>query len=107
MFSLEVITLVFLRTTKQTYVNVFLDNYLHICGNYSIGTMDKVDVLGVEGNVITSLNYNAWIKFVCSVYLMKHKTLYNSEKIESLYSSMTCNPPSQTKGLSTAEGGQK
>ena len=44
--------------------------------------------MGIEGYKVHKINVDAWIKLVCSVYLMKHKTLFNSENICSLYTSL-------------------
>ena len=38
------------------------------------------------------INLDARIKLVCSVHLMKHKTLFNSESIASLYASLNTTP---------------
>ena len=46
-------------------------------------------VCGIEGYQI---NLDAWTRFVCCVYLLKHKTLYNSERMSSLFISLTNNP---------------
>ena len=48
--------------------------------------------MGVEGQQICQINTDAWIKLVCSVYLNKHKTLFNSEKVPSLYASLQNSP---------------
>ena len=32
---------------------------------------------GDEGHTIDVIDFDAWIKLVCSVYLFKHKTLFN------------------------------
>ena len=48
--------------------------------------------MGVEGYVLKKINLDAWIKLVCSVYLAKHKTLFNSEPIGSLYTSLMATP---------------
>ena len=53
--------------------------------------------MGIEGYVLHKINLDAWIKFVCSVYLMKHKTLFNSEPIASLYTSLMATPLADDK----------
>ena len=45
--------------------------------------------MGVEGYGICKVDVEAWTRLVCSVYLLKHKTLSNSEAIASLHTSLT------------------
>ena len=40
--------------------------------------------MGVEGYGICKVDVEAWTRLVCSVYLLKHKTLFNSEAIATL-----------------------
>lgn len=44
-----------------------------------------------------NVNIDAWIKLVCSVYLTKHKTLFNSESITSLYAALMITPLTDEK----------
>ena len=82
----------FFRTSKQTFVTVFLDNIEHICNdNPLILTSDK-QIMGIQGQQISQINTDTWIKLVCCIYLNKHKTLFNSEKVSSLYVSLQTQP---------------
>ena len=53
--------------------------------------------MGIEGYILHKINLDAWIKLVCSVYLMKHKTLFNSEPIGSLYALLMSTPLADDK----------
>ena len=52
--------------------------------------------MGFEGQVLKKLNTDVWVKLVCCVYLLKHKT-FNSEPIESLYKSLTATSLTEEK----------
>ena len=53
--------------------------------------------MGIEGYMLHKINLEAWIKFICSVYLTKHKTLFNSEAIVSLHASLMSSPLANEK----------
>ena len=82
----------FFKTSKQTFLTVFIENIEHICDGGTFVEAQSETVMGIEGYVLHKLNLDAWVKLVCSVYLMKHKTLFNSEPIISLYSSLMATP---------------
>ena len=87
----------FFKTSKQTFLTVFIENIEHVCdGPTFIETQSKTR-MGIEGYVLHKINFDAWIRLVCSVYLMKHKTLFNSEPINSLYASLMATPLADDK----------
>ena len=63
---------------------------------------------GHEGQAFNKINTDAWLKLVCTVYLLKHKTLFNSEPTESLYMSLQASQlsPQILNGLHTLERNQ-
>ena len=77
----------FFKTLKQT-LNVFIENIEHICD----GEAQSAIAMGIEGYVLHKINLEAWIKMICSVYLTKHKTLFNNEAIVSLHASLMSSP---------------
>ena len=87
----------FFDTSKQTFITVFIENIEHICDGGTFIETRSENVMGIEGYVLHKLNLDAWIKLVCSVYLMKHKTLFNSEPITSLYASLISTPLTDNK----------
>ena len=87
----------FFRTSKQTFLTVFIENIEYICNGDTFVETQSETVMGIEGYVLHKINLDAWIKFVCSVYLMKHKTLFNSEPIASLYTSLMATPLADDK----------
>ena len=52
---------------------------------------------GHEGQNFDKINSDAWLKLVCTVYLLKHKTLFNSEPIDSLHTSLQASQLSPQK----------
>ena len=44
--------------------------------------------MGIEGYILKKLLFDGWVKLSCCVYLLKHKTLFNSERISSLHASL-------------------
>lgn len=81
----------FFKTSKQTFLKVFIENIEHICNSRVFVETIPVTHMGMEGYGVCKIDVEAWTKFVCSVYLMKHKTLFNSEPIASLHTSLTAN----------------
>ena len=72
----------FFKTSKQTFLKVFIENIEHICSNGVFVETIPVTYMGYE---VCKIDVEAWTKLVCSVYLMKHKTLFNSEPVASLH----------------------
>ena len=60
---------------------------MNTCDGGTFVETQSAIVMGIEGYILHNINLDAWIKLVCSVYLMKHKT-FNSEPISSLYASL-------------------
>ena len=87
----------FFKTSKQTFITVFIENIEHICDGGTFVETRSENVMGIEGYILHKINLDAWIKLVCSVYLMKHKTLFNSEPITSLYASLISTPLTDDK----------
>ena len=87
----------FFRTSKQTFLTSFIENIEHICCSDIFVETRSETLMGVEGYVLQKINLDAWIKLVCSVYLAKHKTLFNSEPIGSLYTSLMATPLADEK----------
>ena len=87
----------FFRTSKQTFLHIFIENIEHICDGGTFVETQSVMFMGIEGYILHKINLDAWIKLVCSVYLMKHKTLFNSEPIGSLYASLMSTPLADDK----------
>ena len=54
--------------------------------------MQAMEALGIQGFALNSINLEGWLKFVCCMYLNKHKTLFNSEPIASLHASLMLSP---------------
>ena len=77
----------FFRTSKQTFVTVFIENLEHICNELLVET-NSATFMRIEEHTLLKINLNAWIKLICSMYLTKHKTLFNSEPIASLHTSL-------------------
>ena len=69
----------FFRTSKQAFLTAFIENIEHICGGDIFVQARSETLMGIEGYVLQKINLDVWIKLVCSVYLMKHKTLFNSD----------------------------
>lgn len=63
----------FFKTSKQTFVTVFLDNIEHICNDSPLILTIDEQIMGIEGQKISQINTDTWIKLVCCVYLNKHK----------------------------------
>ena len=87
----------FFKTSKQTFMKVFIDNIEHICSDRVFVETHQETIMGIEGYKVLKISTEAWVKLVCSVYLMKHKTLFNSESLASLYASLRATPLSQEK----------
>ena len=87
----------FFRTSKQTFVKAFIDNIHHICPKNIFVEVQSCCVSGLEGAQLRKINLDAWTRLVCCVYLLKHKTLYNSEQISSLYITLTNTPLHEDK----------
>ena len=87
----------FFKTSKQTFIKVFIENIEHICNGDAFVETQSATVMGIEGYVLHKINLDAWIKLVCSVYLIKHKTLFNSEAIASLHASLMSSPLASEK----------
>ena len=87
----------FFKTSKQTFVKVFIENIEHICNSDTFVEAQSETMMGIEGYVLRKINLDAWVKLVCSVYLTKHKTLFNSEAIASLYASLMSDPLADEK----------
>ena len=82
----------FFRTSKQVFVRTFIDNIKHVCADGVFVETGFCTCDDSEHLRLTNINREAWIRLVCCVYLLKHKTLYNSEPISILHTSLT-NPP--------------
>ena len=82
----------FFRTSKHTFVTVFLDNIEHICNDNPLVLTSDKHIMGIDGQQISQIITDTWIKLVCCIYLNKHKTLFNSEKTSSLYVSLQKSP---------------
>ena len=82
----------FFKTSKQTFIKVFIENIGHICDGEAFVNTQSATLMGMEGYVLQKINLDAWIKFICSVYLTKHKTLFNSEAIGLLHASLMSSP---------------
>ena len=80
----------FYKTSKLTFIRTFIK---HICNDGGLINMTS----GHEGQVFNKINTDAWLKLVCAVYLLKHKTLFNSEPVESLYMSLQASQLSPQK----------
>ena len=78
----------FFKTSKQTFIKVLIENMGHICDGEAFVDTQSATVMGIEGYVVHKINLDAWIQLVCSVYLTKHKTSFNSEAIASLRASL-------------------
>ena len=74
----------FFRTSKKTFVSVFMENIQYICSN-GLVDLREVEIGGTEGYVLNKIIWEGWVKLVCCVYLYKHKTLFNSEPVPSLH----------------------
>ena len=72
----------FYKTSKLAFVRSFVNNFTHIVNDGGLINMSA------EGCTICSINFDAWVNLVCTVYLLKHKTLFNSEPIASLRASL-------------------
>ena len=89
----------FFRTSQQAFINTFLGNIKHIIGIRGlIETKFKLVTGFGEGHVLENINFETWVKLVLCVYLLKHKTLFNSEPIDSLYTSLTATSLTEEKG---------
>ena len=75
----------FFKTSKQAFLTPFSEHCLYICENGPIVEMKDVE----DGCIINDISTDAWYRLVCSVYLVKHKTLFQSESIPSLHKSLT------------------
>ena len=51
---------------------------------------------GHKGQNFDKINSDAWLKLVCTVYLLKHKT-FNCESIDSLHTSLQASQLSPQK----------
>ena len=83
----------FYKTSKLTFVRAFINNFKHTCNDGGLINMTSGD----EGQAFDDINSDAWLKLVCTVYLLKHKTLFNSEPIESLHTSLQASQLSPQK----------
>lgn len=81
----------FFRTSKKTFVSVFIENVQYVCSEGFVDMQGHV-VTGIEGYVLNTIIMDGWVKLVCCVYLYKHKTLFNSEPVSSLHSSLMASP---------------
>jgi hypothetical protein len=54
-------------------------------------------ISGRQAHTLANINETAWRKLVCSVHLLKHKTLFSSERIDLLHRSMSTTPLPQDK----------
>lgn len=86
----------FFRTSKKTFTSVFIENLLYVCSGGFVD-MQSHDAGGNEGYVLNKIVFEGWVKLVCSVYLYKHKTLFNSEPIPTLHASLTVSPLPEDK----------
>ena len=86
----------FFRTSKKTFVSVFIENIQYICSDGFVD-MRGLEISGTEGYVLNKIIWEGWVKLVCCVYLFKHKTLFNSEAIPSLHASLMASPLPQDK----------
>ena len=78
----------FFKTSKQTFLNAFIDNWSYLCEDCSLVEMKVYESLGITGLIVTNINLETWNKLVCCVYLLKHKALFQSEQIPSLHKSL-------------------
>ena len=88
----------FFRTTKQTFVSTFVEYASYICKDGELVCMELVQgISGRQAHTLANINETAWGKLVCSVYLLKHKTLFSSERIDLMHRSMSTTPLPQDK----------
>ena len=66
------------------------------CPDNAFFEVESCSVSGIDGYHFKKINLEAWNRLVCCVYLLKHKTLYNSEQI-SLYFQLTNTPLHEDK----------
>ena len=89
----------FFRTSKQVFINAFVDNCTYICNEGPFVELTNIDTLGMTGSVIKDVSITAWYKLVCCVYLLKHKALFHNESIRSLHKSVTVQLTTEKKRL--------
>ena len=77
----------FFRSSKKTFTTAFIENIQYICSDGFVD-MESYEAMGIEGYILTKLLFDGWVKLSCCVYLLKHKTLFNSERISSLHASL-------------------
>ena len=87
----------FFRTSKQAFINAFISNIKHICNDGGLVETKTESIMGLEGYRLHKINFDTWIKLVCCVYLHKHKTLFNSEPVKSLYTSLMADALAEEK----------
>ena len=79
----------FFKTSKQVFLNAFIDNCKYICESGPLVELRDCENLGMTGSILVGISTDAWYRVVSCVYLSKHKTLFHSEPIPSLHKSLT------------------